>query len=114
MITKATTELLLERSGGICEICARRPGSNRHHRRPRGLGGSSRPDTDLISNLIMVCGSGSVSGCHGYLETHRTESLISGLLVRQAVDDVAAVPVHLACGWVLLAPDGTYTTSVAA
>lgn len=109
MITGATTALLLERSGGICECCGHRPGSNRHHRRSRGMGGDKRPGTDSISNLLLVCGTGAM-GCHGWLETHREESYASGLLVLRSVsdEDIASVPVRLACGVVTLTGTGTY------
>jgi hypothetical protein len=38
------------------------------HRRPRRSGGSRRPDTHSLANLMVLCGTGN-TGCHGYIET---------------------------------------------
>lgn len=72
------------------------------------MGSDKRPETDLVSNLLLVCGSGNVSGCHGDIESHRERGYELGLLVRRTVSDVAAVPVKLHHGWCLLTQDGLY------
>jgi hypothetical protein len=69
------------------------------------MGGTRRPD--LPSNLIALCGSGT-TGCHGWVESRRTEALEEGLLVRQH-HDPATTPVLLADGWKLLTDDGSST-----
>lgn len=107
MISRKTRTLLEQRSGGVCEVCARQMATNTHHRRPRGMGGSRDPITDSVVNLLRLCGSGT-TGCHGWIESHRECSYDLGLLVRRTVSDIAAVPATLAVGRVLLCPDGTY------
>ena len=41
-----------------------------HHRAPRKMGGTRDPYINALSNLLLVCGHGTV-GCHGWLESHR-------------------------------------------
>lgn len=78
-----------------------------HHRRPAGSGGSRRPETHLPANLILLCGSG-VTGCHGWVESHRTESYELGLLVHQGIDP-AGVSVQTYRGRLLLDNEGFFT-----
>lgn len=66
----------------LCERCGRAPGSNIHHRRPRGAGGSKDPATNVPSNLLLLCGSGT-TGCHGQIESHRAEAKANGWLLEQ-------------------------------
>ena len=77
----------------LCERCGRAPGTNAHHRRPRGAGGTKRPDTNLPSNLLWLCGSGT-TGCHGWVESHREEAYEHGWLVRQSASP-REVPVRI-------------------
>lgn len=70
------------------------------------MGGSRASDTDLPSNLIRLCGSGTV-GCHGQIEANRRAATTFGLLVRQG-EISAQVPVKLAVGHVFLTDTGTY------
>jgi len=64
---------------------------NIHHRRPRGMGGTNRPDTNTLANLLLVCGAGNVMGCHGYLEKARTIALARGyLLPKEGPESVPA------------------------
>lgn len=77
-----------------------------HHRRPRGMGGSKRPDTNLPANIVTLCGSG-VTGCHGHIESHREEAREMGLLLHQGQHpDTEAVLTHR--GWLLLDNDGDF------
>lgn len=105
-IPKRTVELVYSRAGYACERC----GTNEsrfwsiHHRRPRGMGGTKRSDTNTASNLILVCGSGT-TGCHGWIESNRAEALGLGLLVHQFISPLGA-PVTLTVGRVLLDDDG--------
>lgn len=99
-------DAVLTRSGGRCEVgaidaCrARRrrldspDGTNQHHRRPGGMGGSKRAGVHAATNLLQVCGSGNVSGCHGHIESNRTVAYENGWLVHEG-QDPAAVPVLL-------------------
>jgi 5-methylcytosine-specific restriction enzyme A len=65
----------------VCEVMAVCQGVTAeaaHHRRPRGAGGSRRPDTNQAANGIAVCNAD-----HDYIESHREESLRNGWLVLQ-------------------------------
>lgn len=75
-----------------------------HHRRPRGMGGTRKPDTP--ANLITVCGDGTV-GCHEWIETNRSEASENGWLV-SAYRDPADIPVIYPDGLpYYLDPDGS-------
>lgn len=106
-----------ERAGYSCEACGlilyaagiqtwTSPHSF-HHRRPRGMGGSSDPATNSPANLLLLCGTGT-TGCHGLIEARRSWALEAGYLVPQG-QDPAAVPVVVAPNLlVLLDHDGYY------
>jgi hypothetical protein len=120
------TALLMIRGGGKCEV--RSPvclgpglwllGSNmisRHHRLPRGMGGTTDPAVNTLSRLLIVCGDGT-KGCHGWIENlERGAAYELGYLVRRG-QAPADVPVVLASGrrvmlddlgpWYLRPPDG--------
>lgn len=108
-------DLVLERAQWSCENCCVGLGDRRgvdyqlHHRRPRRMGGSQLPDTNLASNLLLFCLS-----CHELAESHRSAAYEAGWLVRQNADP-AAVPVLIgASRWVLLTADGRYEAERAA
>lgn len=91
--------LLAVRSGGRCEISGvrlNRSTSSIHHRRPRGMGGTLRPDVHDLCNLILAEGHGTV-GAHAWVEINRDAARDRGLLVVQA-GDPAVVPVTLWSG----------------
>lgn len=75
------------RSGGWCEFpfCPK-AAEHQHHRRARGSGGSSDPQTNEAANGLDLC-----SGHHMWIESHRAAARVFGLLVRQGVDP-ATVP----------------------
>lgn len=98
-----TRALVLERDNYQCQRCGA-PGTNIHHRRPRGMGGTRRRDTNTPVNLITLCGSGT-TGCHGWIESHRDEARELGFLVVQA-GVPALVPVQTINGQVFLTADG--------
>lgn len=76
-----------------------------HHRIPRGRGGENTAE-----NLLLLCGSGT-TGCHGYVESHRTEAYNHGYLVRTGFDPLD-VPVLLAGkAWAYPSPDGKWVVS---
>jgi hypothetical protein len=99
------------RAGGHCECCGKVAGWDgwsRHHRQPRGMGGTKR-DVHGLDNLLLLCGSGT-TGCHGYVESHRAWARDCGLLVPRPLDP-AATPVLLRARtlfprWVTLTPEG--------
>lgn len=100
--TPATRNLVRERAGGCCELCGRLlhhedggwiADHSFHHRQPRGAGGSSRPEVNCPSNLLLVCGTG-ITGCHGDIEKNRDIAHVCGWLVKRPTDP-ATVPVAL-------------------
>jgi hypothetical protein len=105
--------LLLLRCGGRCEVTGDALHTGRwsvHHRRPRGMGGTDRPDVHSLANLLAVTGDGT-RGVHGWIESNRDDARALGWLVdRTAVRDVTDTPVVLYSGRrVLLAPtQGAY------
>jgi hypothetical protein len=119
-----TLQLLL-RSGGLCEartpaclagpdgrLAERRDGRvvrySRHHRQPRGAGGSALPGQHTLDRLLLLCGDGVV-GCHGWVESHRAQAYARGLLVAHGAVDPGEVPLELAGGrLVLLDPSGGF------
>jgi hypothetical protein len=115
--TPAQRALVAERAGWCCELCGHQlhdgdswmgPHSW-HHRQPRGMGSSRRPETNAAYNLLLVCGTGNDSGCHGFIESHRKSAEDAGWLVRHGLDP-AEVPVaiHGRPGMTLLTDDGDY------
>jgi hypothetical protein len=106
VLPQGTVAAVMNRASQGCERC----GSNRsefwsmHHRRPRGMGGSKRPEVNAPSNILMLCGSGT-TGCHGWVESNREEAYELGLLVHMWQKPVE-VPVTLWHGTFLLNDDG--------
>lgn len=96
--------LVAARDGRKCVRCGK-PATNTHHRTPRGAGGSTDPAIHSPANLLSVCGSG-VTGCHGWIESHRREAEARGWIVRRP-NSPAAIPVVIpGIGWVRLTADG--------
>lgn len=104
---RAVFDLLLCRSGGLCEArtaaCAA-PGGRLEtltrgqvsiqHRRARGAGGTSLDETNSLANLLIICGDG-VSACHGWIETRERDAARRlGLMVDHTYDDGVPVPVE--------------------
>lgn len=108
--TPAVREQVCDRDHWTCQKCGNYVGPfgdfSVHHRRPRGMGGSLRPETNLPANLIFLCGSGT-TGCHGEVESKREDAYAAGFLVRQGARP-SSVPVLTHRGWRLLADDATY------
>jgi 5-methylcytosine-specific restriction protein A len=106
-------DLVLARSGGLCERCRSRPAEQIHHRCARQAGGSRHtPWINRPSNLAHLCGT-NASRCHGYATENRGGvAYDTGWVVRRGVADQAggchSIPVVDIYGqaW-LLADDGT-------
>lgn len=89
-----------ERDGGRCRNCGRTLTGQRgvdwsiHHRLPRGMGGTRTASKDDPRYLLLLCGSGN-TGCHGWMESHRTEAYALGFLLRHTLPptDPETVPV---------------------
>ena len=83
-----------------------------HHRRSRGMGGTSNPAINLPANLLAACGSGT-TGCHGFVESNRLWALDLGLLIR-TVDERLTQAAYTIHGNVLLNDAGTFTYATGA
>ena len=88
----ATRELVRWRDRDQCRRCGATTWQI-HHRRPRGMGGTRDPLTNGPANLVLLCGSG-VTGCHGWVESHRAEARADGWLVSKWADPAAIPIVH--------------------
>lgn len=100
---KPVRDLIRARSDGRCERCGIYPGVQIHHRRPRGAGGSTAPDTNTASNGLHLC-----FRCHSQVESKRDMALALGYLVRQG-QSPSEVPVFRFGQWALLNDNGTTT-----
>ena len=79
---------VIVRDGFACRRCGvdvSRSPSSVHHRLPRRMGGTRDPRSNDLRNLVLVCGSGT-TGCHGWIESHRTEAYEQGWLIRSYDD----------------------------
>lgn len=85
-------EAILSRDGHRCVRCGMQS-TQIHHRRPRGMGGTTQQSTDEPANGVVLCGSGT-TGCHGWVESHRSQAVSDGLIVSQG-QEPATVPVLL-------------------
>lgn len=78
-----------------------------HHRRPRGMGGTSLVWVNLPANLVLLHGSG-VQSCHGTVESERNTWRDRGFLLsanaRLQADEVPIL--HAVLGLVLLDNEG--------
>lgn len=92
------------RSMGLCEVCGDARVTDHHHRRPRGAGGSKRPDTNTAANGLGIC-----HGCHRMIELNRRVALLMGWLLRQP-DQPNARPVMYRGVWRYLHDDGNVST----
>lgn len=93
---------------GMCVRCGAAGPLDVQHRKARGRGGTSNPETSFgMSNLIALC-----RPCHEHVETHRVESRRLGYSVPQW-QDPALVPVaHWRWVWAWPHPDGEWVPAV--
>lgn len=103
-------DAVYERAGWSCEVCTAGVGDRRgvdhhlHHRRPRAMGGSSRTDTNLPSNLLLLC-----PDCHRDIESHRAVALSMGWIVPQGTDPATVAVLVQRDRWVYLTVNGRYS-----
>lgn len=72
------------------------------------MGGTKRADANRPANLLVLCGSG-VTGCHGWVESHRDEARELGLLLWQSQSpELVPVALSVARGEVFLRDDGSW------
>lgn len=88
--SEQTINVVLVRDGWCCVRC----GENVHpypyqihHRRPRGMGGTSLSAGNYPSNLLTLC-----LPCHAYIESNRREAYSKGWLVGRHVADPSTIP----------------------
>lgn len=93
--------LVLLRCGGRCEVTGERLRAGQwsiHHRMPRGMGGTDRPDINGLANLVAVTGDGT-RGVHGWIESNRALARDLGWLVpREGGPEPADAPFVLYSG----------------
>lgn len=95
-------DLIHHRANGRCEICGMPCiGGQIHHRRPRGMGGTTRQESGKASNGLYVH-----LKCHSNIESQRNVALRNGWLVPQT-GEPADIPVVLYYGTVVLSDDGS-------
>lgn len=105
-IPAANRRLVYERASGHCERCCMTTTvPHLHHRRPKGLGGSSAPDRHAVSNLAHLCPT-----CHREVHANPRMSAEDGWIVpRSSGLAPAAVPVvNLLGSSAWLSDDGQY------
>ncbi|MGW5518487.1 hypothetical protein [Nocardia africana] len=99
--------VMLDRSGGLCELDSCGPVQVYHHRRPRGSGGSSVAWVNRAANGLALS-----DNCHLKVEgrlrdSSRTRSFTNGWLVSMNGNATAAeTPVLYRGRWVNLTDDG--------
>jgi hypothetical protein len=95
--------IIRARSDGRCEFSAcASTAEHTHHRRPRRIGSTRRPETNLPANLLRLC-----SPHHEWIESNRSEALTLGLLLHDT-QTPSAVACRTRHGFVLLADDGSW------
>lgn len=103
--TSSARSVVTTRAQLCCERCGKSVkwvAHQHHHRQPRQMGGSSRPEINCPSNLLLLC-----LPCHTEVESSRQISYERGWLVH-AGHNPAVQPVWLAGrGSVYLRADGT-------
>lgn len=98
--------LIRARAKDRCEVCGSLALYHQiHHRRPRGMGGSSDEACGTAANGIWVHPS-----CHNRIESNREQAILKGWLVPQGKNP-AEVPFKKYNQWVLLLEDGTMRPS---
>lgn len=104
-------EQLWQRSGGRCEVSGKdldQQTFDAHHRRNKGMGGTTRPDRDAIWNLLALdpqVHNGGPESVHG----RRRWAQKNGFLIPKNVRHLHLWPLKLhEKTWVLLRPDGGY------
>ena len=69
-----------DRDEGLCRRCGH-AGTEVHHRRGRGAGGTS-VDPHNLARLVLLCGP-----CHQRVESYRAEAYASGFAIRRSEPD---------------------------
>ena len=99
-----TRQIVLGRADNLCEICCRGGPLQCHHRRARGMGSSKDPLTNTPANALAICPAD-----HAWVESHRTEALENGWLVRQGKNPEHVPVLYRRTHFVILSADGSIT-----
>ena len=89
-------QMIFARSEGYCEVLSlacELAATEIHHRRPRGMGGTKKPETNYASNGLAIC-----RRCHLKCEAMRSWAIDNGFIVRQS-DNPAEIPVWWRSSW---------------
>lgn len=100
--SKQVRATVRKRSAGWCERCGVEPATQYHHRRPRGMGGTLRLETNQPSACLHLC-----VDCHRDVELYRRRALESGWLVAQNCEPRMVSVLYRDGRWVLLDDNGT-------
>ena len=96
---------VLERDGRRCCVCGQYPRVPQvHHRKARGMGGTSSTTSYLLSNLLTTCSTCNLIR----IERHRTVAYGNGWLVKQAQPPNQVAVLRFGA-WVLLDDEGGWT-----
>jgi 5-methylcytosine-specific restriction protein A len=98
--SRKVRDLVLARDEAACIVCGLSESLQLHHRRPRGMGGTRRDNTNSPACLVTLC-----FPHHQAVESERTFASLLGLLVAQQ-EDPSTVPLRYQRRWVLLTDDG--------
>jgi hypothetical protein len=98
--TAEVRDIVVNRSGGMCEVCGD-PAWDLHHRHPRKFGSTKRAWIGYASNCLAVCRMD-----HNLIEARRSLSYLLGWLVREG-HDPSTVPVVYRGARVWLGVDGS-------
>jgi hypothetical protein len=110
---KKVREFLLTRSEGYCEVSGRvlDPATfDVHHRRNKGMGGTTRPDRDALWNLLALDPATHNAAVRGERSVHgsTTWSNPCGYLLWQTEDPAVREFLLHGRDWVKIGPDGLY------
>jgi predicted CxxxxCH...CXXCH cytochrome family protein len=80
-VSRKVAELVIERDQGMCVVRVThdkgaKAGEQIHHRRPRGMGGTTVEWVNQAPNLIYVC-----AACHAHIERYREQAMTMGWLL---------------------------------
>lgn len=98
--TTAVADLVKARAQWMCERCGLHRGEQLHHRLPRRMGGTRRPEVNQPSNLLFLA-----LECHEAVEGNRLKAIGDGFLIPDGLCPVD-VPVLLHYGLHKLTDDG--------
>lgn len=82
---------VIERDQSCCRCL--RPGTDIHHRTPRGMGGTRDPAINRMAALVLLCRT-----CHAWAESNRATAFEQGWLVPRGCNP-ELVPVWRQGAW---------------